>query len=138
MNKICSNCGAPTPPSAIFCPGCGGEITKGEVTGQKYIDKLQQQLLEADNDKIGYLIGMLLGNNKKATIINTFTMPNDKEQLIEFTQFCKSNISHSFLKTASESKESNAWEGKYKLGLQKLRLMAPNDPQVQILLAESN
>lgn len=95
INQTCPNCGNSIPISAIKCGFCGFEISKSTITGGNFIDKLNKQLeiinirqAEAElADKWGLKSPLAAGINaaqQKATIISTFAMPNDKENLIEF------------------------------------------------------
>lgn len=44
----CPNCGSSISKSAIKCGFCGFDITREEITGGSYIEKLQQQLFDLE------------------------------------------------------------------------------------------
>src|SRR6056297_937984 len=126
----CPNCGSPIPKTSIKCSFCKYEISKNDITGKDFIKQLQQKLEQIDKDayemnskRKGFFspeyTPIEVARNK-ANIITTFTMPNDKENLIEFFLFCDSNANaHSNTSMYSidgilNKKYYRAWFGKAK------------------------
>ena len=152
-NYACPNCGSSIPSSSIKCGFCGFEISKSKVTGEDHLIKLQTALSKLDDDwskekhsrgawggTVGDPIGLLLAQ-KKASVISTFTMPNDKDNLLEFFLFCDNNAAaySNLSKFNNWSLPFNqilypAWAGKAKLGYNKLMRFATEDDEIRELI----
>jgi len=148
----CPNCGSSIPRSSIKCGFCGFEISKISVTGKHFLDKLNQQLEEVNKrqaeaelaDKWGLKAPAMAGINaaqQKASIISTFSMPNDKENLLEFFYFCDSNCdSHSNTSTFGNVNAhvnkilGPAWASKAKLAYNKLKRFENEDNEIKELI----
>jgi hypothetical protein len=150
----CPNCGSSIPSSSIKCKFCGFEISKKTVTGKNFLDALNKQLEEINKrqaeaelaDKWGLkgpLAAGVSAAQQKASIISTFSMPNDKENLLEFFYFCDSNYdSHSNtwgFGTININAQANkilgpAWAGKAKLAYNKLKRFENEDEEIKELL----
>ena len=150
-NYACPNCGSAIPQSSIKCGFCGFEISKTTVTGGNFIEKLNQQLEEVNKrqaeaelaDKWGLKAPAMAGISaaqQKASIISTFSMPNDKENLLEFFYFCDSNCdSHSKTFGIGVISKVNAilhpaWAGKAKLAYNKLKRFENEDDEIKDLI----
>lgn len=148
-NHECPNCGSSIPKTAIKCGFCNFEVTKSEITGKNYIHQLQSKLEQIDKDAYemnSKRKGLLSPDYppiqiamNKAGIITTFTMPNDKENLIEFFLFCDSNAdAHSNTKFSFDGILNKhyfpAWSGKAKMGYEKLVLFANDDEDLKQII----
>jgi len=147
----CPNCGAQLKKSTIKCQFCDFELTRKKATGERFIEDLQNKLIEAETsgnksllNKVGFtaIMGDTDLAKRQATVISTFTMPNDKENLIEFLQFCNSNVDT--FKPAALRKQQTystdkvlhpAWKSKAKLAYDKLKRFAKDDSDVSDLLS---
>lgn len=151
----CPNCGYSIPNSSIKCNFCGFEISKSKTTGEDYIAKLQSTLSKLDDEwdrsenTISYKgikgdpYGTILAE-KKASTISTFTMPNDKEQLIEFFYFCDTNSDSvpkvygitydDRMKAIKNNTIRGAWIAKAKLGYLKLKRYEDNDNEIKTII----
>ncbi|MBC8490631.1 MAG: hypothetical protein H8D45_31835 [Bacteroidetes bacterium] len=144
---LCPNCGASINQSAIKCQYCGFEVEKIEVTGEKFIKDLQKKLNEADeasSARSGFEkfvdFADMSGINRKASIITTFNMPNDKNSMLEFFLFCDSNVeTYSGFTLDGSTRYRNkilkkAWLGKAIFAFNKLELFADDDEHIEIII----
>jgi hypothetical protein len=141
-NISCPNCGANIPRSSIKCGFCDLEISKTNITGEKYIAKLQE-MLEESSSSVGALKEEMMPGaraKKQVAIINTFNMPNDKANLFELFYFCDSNAdSHSdtsrFMNPAVNTNRilGPAWSGKAQMAYNKLQRFAKDDEDIREL-----
>jgi hypothetical protein len=142
-NQQCPNCGSSIPKSAIKCGFCGFEISKKEITGAKQVEQLQNALAVINNQQSSFL-GDLDGsrsNQKRASIISTFSLPNDKENLLELFYFCDSNAdAYSNLKQFGNPQiHTNrilhpAWSSKALMAYNKLKRFANEDDEIKELI----
>ncbi len=106
--SLCPNCGAPLSGLEIKCPECGyvliSENTASQNTTESILS-LQNKLIEVD--KI-YRIGS--SSKRKASIIQSFPIPNTVESLIRLLHFSFSNFEAA--KESGDKKLSMAWLGK--------------------------
>jgi hypothetical protein len=150
-NQTCPNCGNSIPNSAIKCSFCGFEISKTSITGASFIEKLSLQLeglnklqaTEEAADKWGVKGGMVAINyaTKKASVISTFSMPNDKENLLEFFYFCdnnadatsNTNVFEGGLQAHVNKSLHPAWSGKAKMAYNKLSRFSNEDDEIMAI-----
>lgn len=154
-NFACPNCGSSIPKSSIKCGFCGFEISKTTLTGEKYIEKLSQQLHEINvwqseaeekhNSWTASTIPAIDAASKKASLISVFAMPNDKENLLELFYFCDNNadatskLSRVFGSDTSGLINNHlhpAWAGKAKMAYNKLKRFANEDDEIKALIDE--
>ena len=106
--SLCPNCGAPLSGLEIKCPECGYVLTS-ETSASKgtteSILSLQEKLLAVDK-----VFSLERSSRKKASIINSFPIPNTAEALIRLLHFSYSNFEAA--KEAGDKKLSMAWLGK--------------------------
>ncbi len=149
-NYACPNCGSSIPSSSIKCGFCGFEISKTTVTGQNSIqilsDKLTQiDISEAEIQKQSNAwtrpYDPSAAAQKKASVISTFSMPNDKENIVEFFLFCDNNAdaysnTSPFMNTAVLVNKilGPAWAGKARLGYNKLKRFENEDEEIRELI----
>jgi ribosomal protein L37AE/L43A len=149
-NYECPNCGSTISRTAIKCGFCNFEVTKNEISGKNYIELIQKKLEQIDKDAFDMNSkrkGLLTPDYpplqiamNKASVITTFTMPNDKENLIEFFLFCDSNANaHTNTSNYSFDGMINkhyypAWSGKAKMGYEKLILFAEKDEDAKRII----
>lgn len=156
INFCCPNCGSTIPKSSIKCGFCNFEISKNTATGEDYINRLSSALSKIDQEhytqdtKLSASQLLSGGGDRtgskmiqaKASVIATFTMPSDKENLLEFFYFCDTNADSCFAsaKSAHIMEKSNyktlgnSWAGKAKLAYDKLKRFENEDEEIKILV----
>ncbi len=106
--SLCPNCGAPLSGLEIKCPECGYVLTSESFASQNTTDSLlslQEKLLAVDK-----VFSLERSSKKKASIINSFPIPNTAESLIRLLHYSYSN--YEAAKEAGDKKLSMAWLGK--------------------------
>lgn len=146
----CPNCGSSIPSSSIKCGFCGFEISKTAITGHDSIKILSDKLTQIDiseteiEKKSNALIRPYSPSNgaqRKASVISTFSMPNDKEHLVEFFLFCDNNAD-AYSNTSVFMNASGlvnkiyypAWAGKARLGYNKLKRFENEDDEIRQII----
>jgi hypothetical protein len=159
-NYACPNCGASIPASAIKCGFCNFEVTKSKAVGENYIDKLNMQLQKVNDwhaQAITKAQEKWWGGNtfqidtgaaqQKATVISTFTMPTDKEHLLEFFYFChgnyESNYDSKWYFSISDKAQqqntnivANAFRAKAQTAYEKLKRFVEGDEEIKSLVTQ--
>jgi hypothetical protein len=156
-NFSCPSCGSLIPRSSIKCGFCKFELSRLRVTGENYIHKLSEALTKIDQNhydqetkltasQIWSGAGDRTGQKMaqaKASAISTFTMPNDKENLLEFFYFCDTNSDSCFASAKSVfswpeksnfNTLGNSWAGKAKLAFDKLKRFENEDLEIKELI----
>ncbi len=138
--RECPNCGAEIPAIALKCDYCKFEIKSDQTKTINYIQELQNKLIEADNSvsaKDKMLYGEMQVWKNKANIIQAFTLPTTKEDLMSLLVFAYSNYEgskggvHLYGNPIKE-----AWLGKAKQAYSMLKIYGNNDEQVQSIVAQ--
>lgn len=122
--KKCPSCGATVQSTQIRCPECGYEFENIEANSS--ISKLFEMLNDVDRNS-------LLGFNattKKKSIIQNFPVPNAKADIIEFIVALQPKA-----KNTNDSL-TKSYFIKYEECLNKAKLLFPNDPMIEPLLAD--
>lgn len=108
-NNLCPNCGAKLTGLEFKCPECGYVLTKETAAGQKTTDAildLQEKLIAVDK-----VFGLgISSSRKKASIINSFPVPNTVESLTRLLHLSYSNFEAS--KESGDKRIAAAWLGK--------------------------
>jgi hypothetical protein len=155
-NFSCPNCGSSIPKSSIKCSFCNFEISRNTATGEDYINKLSAALANIDQEYYSRetkLTASQLFNGAgdatgskmiqaKVSVISTFTMPNDKENLLEFFYFCDTNADSCYASSKvliiheknNYKTLGNSWAGKAKLAYDKLKRFVNEDEEIKILV----
>lgn len=127
--SLCPNCGAPLSGLEIKCPECGyvliSENTASQNTTESILS-LQNKLIEVD--KI-YKIGS--SSKRKASIIQSFPIPNTVESLIRLLHFSFSNFEAA--KESGDKKLSMAWLGKASESYRRLSAYKENQQVLRTL-----
>lgn len=121
----CPECGEPIPPFATRCPSCGMEFQgrNSVIMLSRMLDEIESTRPREDRPKrklftskseIEYVTPT---DNRKATLIQSYPIPNTKEDLIEFVVLASANISPRDLSeemptTGSGRAISSAWYSK--------------------------
>jgi|WetSurMetagenome_2_1015567.scaffolds.fasta_scaffold00156_15 hypothetical protein len=145
--KKCPSCGAPVAALKLKCSECGHEFNKETDSNRQirdYIKELQNQLMAADNEKIRFLgkeTSMATYNpaavaNKKAQIINTFTLPNTKESLIQLLIFSHVNYEATQGNALTGNPLKQAWLGKAIQSYNLLKAQREGDSKIQEILEQ--
>jgi predicted nucleic acid-binding Zn ribbon protein len=165
--RKCPNCGAEVPSMTAFCSSCGHEFSNMKVASsvQKLFDKLDaldEKIYDTSSDKVD--VGTQLathffgsggtkrGDKAKINLIESFPIPNSKEDIIEFIILASSRINYSgadwmgnqnyFSETRELEKYNNAWKSKMKQAHTKARIAFSNDKeamaQIMPILNEFN
>lgn len=114
----CPACGAMLPAFSLKCPECGHVFSLESDSSREIRDEirvLQQQLLAAKDDK------------DRIVIINTFSVPNTKEGLMNMLVF-SANQFHS-VDGIEEISISNAWLNRAKQAYTLLRMQSAGDKE---------
>lgn len=140
--RLCPNCGANVGSFAGKCPECGHEFN--DIDGNSSVAKLQQQLdeLDAQRQSNGSLSGLgsrfsgALGadpiTNRKIQLIKNFSVPNSKEDLIEFATLCMTQLADA----GADTYTKEAWRAKTEQVAAKASALFPNDPDVKSILGQ--
>ena len=95
----CPNCGELMPSFSSTCPSCGWEL-RGDTSASR-VRELEQQLAALQNQSNGKdheiaralgLAGLPQNDRKAVNLIETFAIPNTKEDILEFMFTASSNI----------------------------------------------
>ena len=108
-NNLCPNCGAKLSGLELKCPECGYVLTSETTTSQNTTESilsLQEKLSAVDK----VFTPGASSSKKKATIINTFPIPNTTESLIRLLHLSYTNYEAS--RETGDKKLSMAWLGK--------------------------
>lgn len=150
----CPNCGEVLKSFVTNCPVCGYEIRDANTTMslREFTTKLQEIEDSRPTKKIG--LGDLLVNNaiidetdkRSISLIRNFTIPNTKEDLIEFLVLASSNInikSYQNYDTITESQKavSDAWKAKFEQAYEKAKIIfgdAPEFKRIQDIYDKKN
>ncbi|MDG1811459.1 MAG: hypothetical protein P8H13_05945 [Polaribacter sp.] len=138
--KECPSCGAEIPAIALKCEYCNFEIKSNQSESINYIQELQNKLIEADNSvtaKQKMLYGEAHIWNQKASIINSFTLPATKKDLLDLLLFSYSNYegSKGTVKIYGDPVK-NAWLGKAKQAYSMLKIYGKDDEHISEILEE--
>lgn len=129
--SLCPNCGAPLSGLEIKCPECGYVLTS-ETSASKGTTEsllsLQEKLLAVDK-----VFSLERSSKKKASIINTFPIPNTAEALIRLLHFSYSNFEAA--RESGDKRISMAWLGKASESFRRLSEYK-EDKQVQGVLEQ--
>lgn len=107
--NLCPNCGAPLSGLELKCPECGytlmNETARSQSTTDAILD-LQEKLLAVDK----VFSPGVSSSKKKASIINSFPVPNTAESLSRLLHLSYSN--YEACKESGDKKLTIAWLGK--------------------------
>ena len=140
QSTACPSCGAEIPTVAIKCEFCGLEIKATNTEGVDLIKNLQEKLTEVENSfstKDIALRGEMAIWKAKADVINSFTLPTTKKDLIDLLLIANSNIQGS---SGGVNLYGNpvkkAWQGKAQQAYSMLKIYGQGDPLVENMLLE--
>jgi len=138
--KKCPSCGAEIPAVSFKCEYCDFEIKTDQSESLNIIQELQNKLIEADvavTAKDKALYGEAQVWNKKASIINAFTLPTTKKDLVDLLLFAYSNYegSKGTIKIYGDPLK-NAWLGKAKQAYIMLKTYGKDDDLITSILDE--
>ncbi len=138
----CPNCGEVLKSFVTTCPACGYEIRDANtpMSLHEFATKLQEIEDSRPPKKIGlkdiYVdITMINETDKRSiSLIRNFTIPNTKEDLIEFLILASSNINIKSYQdydriTESQKAVSDAWMAKFEQAYEKARISFGNTPE---------
>lgn len=111
----CPNCGEILSPLAVICPSCGYEIRGNKASDS--VKEFAMRLADVEN------------NQQKIIIIQSFPIPNNKEDILEFLILAASCFEPSDNLTGDSVKKdvSDAWRVKVEQSYQKAKLLFAND-----------
>lgn len=138
--RKCPNCGAPISSFSGKCAECGYEFST--INANETVKAFKEELEKIDRENKTTFLGSVLSaygrddnTKKKIQLIKTFTIPNTKEDLIEFALLCGSNLSSS-ASTTADMEMRKAWRTQAKLVESKARLLFPNDLEVKAAVSQ--
>lgn len=145
--KKCPSCGAPVPALQLTCKECGHDFNAETDSNRQirdYIRELQNLLLSIDNEKIRFLgketslasYNPAALNIKKAQVINTFTLPNTKESLVQLLIFAYSNYESTHDNALAPNPMKKAWLGKAIQAYSLLKAQKEGDSKIQNIVQE--
>ncbi|SVE37179.1 uncharacterized protein METZ01_LOCUS490033 [marine metagenome] len=138
--KECPNCGAEIPDVSVQCEFCSYEIKDVEIKGANHIEELEHKLLEAENSvsqKDRALYGDQAVDRKVISVIQSFSMPTTKSDLIELLVFAYTNYEGQPNKKGFIANPiKSAWRGKAKQAYVKLKIYAKDDDYVSEILKD--
>lgn len=142
--KKCPACGSPTKAFETICKDCGHEFK--EVAALSSKQRLYEDLNNAEREEKQAPLSVmeklqgpqavnLRINQRKASIIASFPLPNTKEDILEFFNWSihESNKEETMLDDGFIKK---AWKAKSNELASKIKLELHNDPHAKLLLAE--
>lgn len=144
--RKCPSCGQPLESFQAVCPSCGHELRN--VKTATSVQKLADQIAEAEKKRMQKSEGKASIWNQLqrgtqldnidisiANMVNTFPIPNAKEDIVEFLFMASNNITSLSITSADDaysfrSKETrrNAWNSKIEEAYEKAKLSFPSDP----------
>lgn len=142
----CPSCGSIVPSFTTKCADCGLEFRKTEATNS--VKQFYKELINIENEernrpknKLGFWQGgEALSNlnmetaieNRKASIISAFPVPNTKEDILEFLSIAVSEVTQKPSWLARHQQQPgvviwNAWNNKCKQVILKARFLLKDD-----------
>ena len=111
----CPSCGEVLSAFAVNCPSCGYEIRGGKASSSAR--EFAARLVDTANDE------------QKVTLIQSFPIPNNKEDILEFMIVASTNFDASANMSGTGMKKtvSDAWLAKVEQSYQKATLLFAND-----------
>ena len=131
----CPNCGEILNSFTVECPACGYELRniKSSTAIREFSLKLEQ--IEASRGKGKR---KLFGNGnaereninkQRVNLIRNFSIPNTKEDVLEFMILAASNINLKSEPSESEREECDAWKAKFEQAYQKAEYQFGEDAE---------
>lgn len=143
----CPNCGEILKSFAMNCPSCGFELRGSKVTSSVKELALKLEAIESRRSTSRHsFISKIYGNDgnltdtdeQKISLIRSFSVPNTKEDILEFMILASSNIDMSIygwgdngIFTESRKAVSEAWIAKMEQTYEKARLTFGNTSEFQ-------
>lgn len=138
----CPNCTERLDSFMTVCPTCGYELrgAKGASVVKEFAKKLEQiESVRTDTNKVYSVIGDIFGkfnktDEQKINLIRSFSIPNTKEDIVEFVILAASNIDlrlYGFSggdPNSSQRAISDAWLAKFEQAYDKARFSFANSP----------
>lgn len=138
----CPNCAERLDSFMTVCPTCGYELrgAKGSSVVKEFAEKLEQiESVRTDTNKVYSVIGDMFGkfnktDKQKINLIRSFSIPNTKEDIVEFVILAASNIDlrlYGFSggdPNSSQRAISDAWLAKFEQAYDKARFSFSNSP----------
>lgn len=121
-SDTCKVCGASRNPVAASCQHCGTFYQSQSLVGEDYVKALQMLLIGIESES---------PSDRRAdqivTAIQTFSVPNDVENLLVFLHYCHSN---GLMRAVSDDddKIKHAWKTKAKSLYDLLKIKSLNNP----------
>ena len=142
----CPSCGETLEAFSIKCPTCGYELRGTKATGavKELADKLEK--LQSKSNVVSMGVSKIFNSNhlssvdnQKIDTIRNFSIPNNREDIIELMILAVSNINPEAFnelgsgtmntgRKKSERAISEAWISKYDQAFQKARIAFPDEP----------
>ena len=137
----CPNCGEVLDSFTVRCPACGWEVRGAKATSSVREFALKLEAIEAtrEREKVGFLTkvyrlqGISKTDEQKINLIKNFSVPNTKEDILEFMILATSNVDMSMYSsldtpTAGVKAMTEAWNAKIKQVYAKAKNTYKSDP----------
>ena len=137
----CPFCGEIVPSLNVKCPSCGNEFRDINLNSSVY--KFSQQLIRLNNQENTIINNNGRNNNnspdftiiekKKIALVQSFPIPNTKEDIVDFLILANSNISLDVLLNESglQKELAEAWVSKYEQAYQKAIFLFEDQTKIQ-------
>jgi predicted RNA-binding Zn-ribbon protein involved in translation (DUF1610 family) len=136
----CDSCGTVLSSIATACPACGNELYRKNASS--CVDDLRRQLAAVEAELRGFDAHKLFEARvhgrygiRKAAIIEMFTVPNNKDVILELLSLSTSNGDANRSGTVDGDNLRAAWRAKAKQMLGKAQVFAERDSEYRRILA---
>lgn len=138
--RKCPNCGSVVEAGSVRCSACdytfvGVEAVSSVVKFSEMLERIQRENSGGLLSGIGALYGLDAGTRKLTSAIQSFPIPNSKEDLMEFLLYLKPQTKRTNA-SAGSMHLINAYKTKYKECVKKAKLYFSDDPQIKKILEE--
>ena len=131
----CPNCGEILNSFTVECPACGYELrnTGSSIGVQEFILKLEKIEASRGTRKRKFFGGNSAERTnirkRRVSLIRSFSIPNTKEDILEFMILAASNVNTKAELSEAEAEESDAWKAKLEQAYQKAEYQFGDDEE---------
>lgn len=134
----CPQCGAVVEPGSARCGECGYTFRNIEAVGSvarfsEGLEKIESESKGSVLSGVASLYGWDSRTKRLITHIQSFPVPNAKEDLLEFLMYLEPKKN---LNSQTHPQIARAYKSKYQECVNKAKIYFPDDPQFKALLGE--